>query len=342
VVRSFLETFPQSVLWYNTSELLLIGTRADRFQINQARIQQGLAITSVNQDLEYSHWGGQHHWLNQPDVFLGGFLMGPQGLASLASNAQMYLDDRPVLDYETIGNYNNPTGELPLVEVLTSHLKPVSNLLTGESADLPGTVAETREKNLQEIAARVFIRQATDLIPSRNHAMIASFASQAVSQLPEHLGGHRMLAEALMQVGQIQGSSNHFQRVLDLDPKNGRALDGRAVTLHRLGQLDEAVGYYNQALELNANNARAMNGVAIALLRLGRPTEAIPHLQNLLRLMPDKFEINADLGAALAQVGRLREAQSHLERAVKYLPNHAGARRNLAQVRATLESGRAR
>ena len=329
VVRSFLTVFPQSVLWYNTSELLLIGSADDAFNIAQGKL---LGMDEeIQGDLQYSHWGGVAYSLNQPHVFWGGYLMGAEGLASATVEADVYWDDRPILDYETV--QNEERDELVFAEMLYKYRDSIDALMPGE---VDARIADVQNKNLREIAARVFVRQASNLIPVREHRRIATLCEEAIRRLPEYLEAHRMFADAMMQLGRLQDAERHYARVLELDPADARALNGRAVAFHRAGRLEDAVRYYEDAIRYHPDNALSQNGIAMALHRLGRFDEAIQHYKEAIRLHPDRPDTYADLGMALAQAGRLREAVPYLEKALALRPNFTRVQRVLAQIRAEL------
>ena len=174
VVCSFLTVFPQSILWYNTSELLLIGSVDDAFNIAEGKL---LGVDEeVRADLQYSHWGGVAYYLNQPHVFWGGYLMGAEGLASATVEADVYWDDRPILDYETVLNVES--DELAFAEMLFKYRGSIDALMPGE---VDARIAEVQNKNLREIAARVFVREASDLIPAREHRRIATLCGRGDS-----------------------------------------------------------------------------------------------------------------------------------------------------------------
>ncbi len=329
VVRSFLMVFPQSVLWYNTSELLLIGVADDVFNIAQGKLLR--MDEEIQADLQYSHWGGMAYSLNQPHVFWGGYLMGAEGLASATVEADVYWDDRPVLDYETVQNAES--DGLVFAEMLYKYRDSIDALIPGE---VDARIADVQNKNLREIAARVFVRQASDLIPAREHRRIATLCEEAIRRLPEYLEAHRMFADAMMQLGRLQDAERHYARVLELDPADARALNGRAVAFHRAGRLEDAVRYYEDAIRHHPDNALSQNGIAMALHRLGRFDDAIQHYKDAIRLHPDRPDTYADLGMALAQAGRLREAVPYLEKALALRPNFTGVKRALTQIRTEL------
>ena len=300
-VQSFLEAFPHSLLWYNTSELLLIGGKQD-FAIDRAVLEGRLSNERIRRDLEYSHWGGPLYWLNRPQVFLGSYLMGSGGLAELANEASVYGDDRPVLDYAVARAFVNRTNALPTLDLLHKHLEPLATLMPIGS-DEKRTIEEIRTKNLREIAASAALRQAKVLIAVRNYQGASKLLAGALQQLPEHLVVRRTLADVLMRLGRFAEARAHYTQVVEIAPQDVQALDGLALAFHQLGHLDEAIHHYKAAL----------------------------------RLQPDRAETCSNLGGALAQRGKLKEAQFYLEKALQLKTDFADAKRNLAQVQAALQ-----
>ena len=300
-VQSFLEAFPHSLLWYNTSELLLIGSGRD-FAIDRAILEGRLSNEKIRRDLEYSHWGGPLYWLNRPQVFLGSYLMGSGGLAELANEAPSYRDDRPVLDYAVARAFVHRTNALPTLDLLHKHLDPLATLMPIGS-DEERTIEEIRTKNLREIAASAALRQAKVLIAVRNYLDASKLLAGTLHQLPEHLVVRRTLADVLMRLGRFAEARAHYTQVVEIAPQDVQALDGLALAFHQLGHLDEAIHHYKAAL----------------------------------RLQPDRAETCSNLGGALARRGNLKEAQFYLEKALQLKADFADAKRNLAQVQAALQ-----
>jgi len=300
-VQSFLAAFPHSLLWYNTSELLLIGSGRD-FAIDRAILEGRLSNEKIRRDLEYSHWGGPLYWLNRPQVFLGSYLMGSGGLAELANEAPVYEDDRPVLDYAVARAFVHRTNALPTLDLLHKHLDSLVTLMPIGS-DEERIIEEIRTKNLREIAASAALRQAKVLIAVRNYLDASKLLAGTLHQLPEHLVVRRTLADVLMRLGRFAEARAHYTQVVEIAPQDVQALDGLALAFHQLGHLDEAIHHYKAAL----------------------------------RLQPDRAETCSNLGGALARRGKLKEAQFYLEKALQLKADFADAKRNLAQVQAALQ-----
>jgi spermidine synthase len=302
VVRTFTEVFPGSFLWYNTSELLLIGAEGSAPRVDPGRLTGLLASEALQEDLAYSHWGGPDVWLRKPEVFLAGFLMGPKGLAEIGAGADLLSDDRPILDYATRDVLERDVRESPNLELLRRHLEPVGRYaLPHVGEDLADAIERIREKNLDDVNAAAMVRQATLWIPTGDDVRIASLLSEALRWNPENFDALRMLGDA-------------------------RALQGR---------FEEALSLYERAVLLRDGDLRARRGLGSTLLWTGRTEDAIGHLRRALEIRPSDPESHNNLGVALAQRGDVEEAIRHFEEAARLRPGYLDAERNLALAKSS-------
>jgi spermidine synthase len=105
VVRSFLEVFPQSTLWFNRyAECILVGNTTRQPKLSTKRVGLLRSDRVIRADLDYSFEGTPWLLMNKKEVFAANFLMGPRKLAELAGDASPYFDDRPILEYQTARN----------------------------------------------------------------------------------------------------------------------------------------------------------------------------------------------------------------------------------------------
>ena len=308
VIKTFLDAFPQSFLWYNSSDLLLIGFNGADFKLNRTSLELLLSNETVHQDLRYSFWGGSQHWLNWLPVFLGGYLAGPRELADLASEARLYRDDLPVLDYATSLDYIIQTNEIPIVkEYLLKHIGSLDEVADfALSPEEVSAIEGIRKKNLGSIIAEALIRRAELLTLSRDDAAEKAIAllSEAVRWNPDHFEANRMLADILMGQGQNKAAGRH----------------------------------YVEANRIRPDDPHVLHGIAHALYRLNRIEAAIPYYRASLRLRPNHAETHNHLGLALAKRGNLIEARQHFKTAVRLDSDYAEAKHNLAGVRKALQS----
>ena len=308
VIKTFLDAFPQSFLWYNSSDLLLIGLNNADFKLSHAALERLASNEVVHRDLRYTFWGGSQHWLNRPPVFLGGYLAGPSELANLASEARLYRDDLPVLDYATSLDYITQTNEIPIVkDHLLKHIGSLNEVIDfALSPEEISVIEEVRMKNLGAIIAEALLRRVELLMLSRNDRAdeTITLLSEAVDWNPDHFEANRMLADVLIGQGRNKAAGRHYVEANRIRPEDPHVLHGIAHTLYRLNRIEAAIPYYRASLRLRPNHAETHNHI----------------------------------GLALAKRGNLVKAQQHFKTAVRLDPDYAEAKRNLAGVRKVLQS----
>jgi spermidine synthase len=168
VVATFLETFPQSFLWYNTEEMLLIGVKTPSLRLRGERLtllkEDPEGDNEVRHDLRITLVGDRRYGMYQLPVFLGSFITGPDGLARLSAGAPLYHDDRPVLDYAVSGVSRKDTNEIPIVALLRKNLEPVDQIIRlSLDKGQRSMIEEAREKDLQFIVDHA-VRRRADLL----------------------------------------------------------------------------------------------------------------------------------------------------------------------------------
>jgi spermidine synthase len=301
IVATFLEVFPNSVLWYNTAELLLIGTVGDHLELAVDRLQLLSSNPNLNADLRYSPWGGQAYWLNQPSVFLGGFLLGSRGLRALAAGAPIETDDRPGLAYATRAASELEAGEVAIADRIRAQLEPFAGVLRGTlPAATLAAAAQVRERNLTDIAASALLRRVDALVASRQYDALSALLDAAQRLNPDNVQAPRLAGDLALFRAQLATAQAAYGRTLELDP----------------------------------SDAEAHLGLARALQLQGRGAVAIEHYRVWLAAHPDDAEVHNALAGALAERGDLAGAEEQLQIAVRLRPDWTDAATNLARVRA--------
>ena len=299
VIKTFLDAFPQSFLWYNSSDLLLIGVNDTDFTISRPTLQPLLSNEAVHRDLRYTFWGGPQHWLNWLPVFLGGYLSGPSELADLASGAHLYRDDLPVLDYATSLDYITQTNEIPIVkDHLLKHTGSLDEVTAFTlSAEELSAIEGVRKKNLGTIIAEALIRRVELLMLSRDDAAdeAITLLSEAVRWNPDHFQANRMLADVLIGQGQNRAAGRHYVEANRIRPEDPHVLHGIAHTLYRLNRIEAAIPYYRASLRLRPNHAETHNHLGLALAKRRNLVEARQHFKTAVRLDPDYTEAKHNL-----------------------------------------------
>ena len=364
MVATFLHVFPQSVLWYNTSELLLIGTEGQPITLNSQQLKTRIADGSpLKQDMDFAYWGGPSYYLSRPDVFLAGFLCGPEQLRKLSVGGDIYRDDRPYLEYVTL---LGPSDARDTVSLLRRHLSSFSTVVEGSSDEWLAAARALREQNLREIAAFMAVSRG-QLLEAEGRARDAVLEyQQALKEMPGHpqanlsiaallelQGRHRnaipyyrralttkpndvrarhKLAIALAAAGEPAQAEQEFRQVLAAQPDHAAANFQLGVLMQAEGRLPEAAQYYQTSLRSDPAQADAHVSLAGILLVQQRPEEAILHYQEALKQDPGNADVHVRLGWALAMMGRPEQATACFRQALQLQPRLARAHLGLGNV----------
>ena len=321
VIRSFLEVFPESFLWYNGSCFLLIGSTANELRFPSESRRRLSEDDEIHKDLRFAYWGGPAYWLNQWEIFLASFLMGPESLAKITAQASVYQDDVPDLEY--IAAKRIIKSKKLTIDLIRPHLDPIQVVL-GEKLDdkTLSKIQSAREKNVRDIMAEYLYR-------SYRNEQDLRLLQNAIQWNPFNIYVSILLGDAFIDRGQIQKAVHYYHTALDLDPTNLSARNNLGNAMAMLGRTEEAVTHFSEALRINPEYAEAQNNLGLALEELGRTAEAIKHLSEAVRIKPNYARAHYNLANALSSQGNLKEAIGHFSEALRIRPAFTEARRNL-------------
>jgi spermidine synthase len=339
VLATFLEVLPQSVLWYNTAELLLLGVNAARFEVPAERLDLLTSDTRLHSALRYAYWGGPSYWLNQPHVFLGGFLVGPNGLAALAAGAGIESDDRPRLAYATLDATYLEANELAILDLLRPRLEPIESILSGTVA--PETLAgavQVRERNLGDMVASALLRRVDALVAAGQRAELIRLLDDARRANPENVQAHRLAGDLALLEGRQAEAEARYGGALELNPEDAASHLGLARLRQRQQRAAEAAEHYRVALAQRPGEPETHNAFGGALAQTGDVDGARRQFELALELRPNYAEAHNNLAAVLHRSGDAEAARRHLEAAVRLRPDYAEARANLERLRDARES----
>jgi spermidine synthase len=298
VVATFLDVFPQSVLWYNTSELLLIGANAPEFRWPADLPANPPWSPAVSKDLDFAYWGGPAESLNRTDVFLGGFIMGPDGLAALAGSRRPLGDDRPMLDYGTARADQRQGMEIENARLLRDRLAPLPAAVASRVDEaFRLRVRAIQASNVGDIAAAALIRRAVDLEVTGDLRGAEAALREALQWNDRDAQANPFLGDLLLRQDRPEEALPYLQTTVRILPGDADSLAGVAMCLHRTGRAGEAVEYYRQSLALDPSSAETHNNLGAALASLGIYEEARQEFRDALRLQPDYPDAQRNLNA---------------------------------------------
>jgi len=269
VVHTFVQTYPNAQLWYNTSELLLLGINRD---VNSPQVFTKDSISkvlhrneTVIKDLAYNHWGGKQHQLSNPTVFLSGFLANGQDLQAMSADGQLLVDDKPLLEYSS-----HPYLDFhrPVLNQIRDHVSPVDNIIDDIGPALSARCHVLRNHNLAQIEAVAYTETAKLLFSIGHYDDAIAFMKHAIVIQPDYATAHFDLANMLQNILQIQMEAG--------------IIDNQA-TVQRYSEDSKALLFKTTLIDDNHWEAHK----ALANINFYRDHDilnAIDHLENVIRV----------------------------------------------------------
>jgi len=118
-------------------------------------------------------------------------------------------------------------------------------------------------------------------------------------------GSHYLLACYYQERGEHEKALEELEKVLLIDPKHVRALNGMGVSYDQLKDYSRADTAYQRALQLDPGLDYIQNNLGYSYFLQGRIDEAITMLQKAIALNSREARFHNNLGVAFAAIDRL-------------------------------------
>lgn len=163
--------------------------------------------------------------------------------------------------------------------------------------------------------------------PAEHYPLARSAAERALELDPAAAEGHAMLGWiAHWYDWNWAASEAHFQRALDLDPRDTEAHLGYAHLLSTTGRNEEAVAAVRRAREISPFYPAAAALEGLFLLRAGRPGEAVARLEQARSFGEGVWLLHASLAGAYAATGRFEKSLEQTDLALAASDNSSWVR----------------
>lgn len=144
--------------------------------------------------------------------------------------------------------------------------------------------------------------------------------NQAISLGNAGADGHMCLGLVDAGTGNYQEAAGEYQKAIELDPTNARAVVGLASSYAKLNRVADAENVYKQALAANPNSSYVHEQFGIFYLQQAEYAQAAQMFQQTTRLAPESYVDYSDLGAAYVYMGKYSEAIQALEESIRLHP----------------------
>lgn len=160
---------------------------------------------------------------------------------------------------------------------------------------------------------------------------------QALDQHSDNPQYRYRLATALADQGEHEEALEHFEQVVDQQPRYARAWYQKGISQDALGEPRAAVDSLTEAITINPRLRLSEEGesgdhyhvLADLYMRYRLFLHAAEVYENGLHNNPDSARLHHGLGMALMELGRYHEAVEHFEKTLEIDADHPSANFNL-------------
>ncbi len=328
LLRSFVEVFPQSSLWWcNPANVILLGT-SDETVIDYPRWRKLMNQPKVKADLA-------EVFLDHPLSLASLFMMGPRRMQELTADAPLNTDSRPVIEFSRT---MAPTVPTETYRWMMDNLEPITGYTQWDGGDAPAdsmlALAE-RINNWYEpridfyegkFAAWVYQQPAASinlyrkaLARNPEDDYIRHFAAPPVPDAdslrdiagrdPDDFVVRYQLGEYYYSIGDIETASQWFGQVTRIIPEHAQSWFQLGVCASNMGLEARAERNFRRALELNPASPQTMLNLGLVRYRAGDMSTAEELFRRTISASPDYGSAIFNLGNLELRLGNRAEAE---------------------------------
>ena len=333
IVRTFIEVFPETTLWYKYTPdfVILIGTR-EPLRINYKNFIDRARIASIREGLAADDLDGMS--------LLDSFMMGPETVHKYVGVGPIHTDNRPRLEFFRGADLVGTTTQN--VKGMAKYRERVLPYLTNYGATLTEQRA-TREK------LDIYFRATEKLIlgqiayASRQYQNAATLMNEAVSLNPadETIRYNFGVVAGLIREGdqeELQRMQQEIQRTMAQNPDDIEGHLHLGILYEKQGELSKAARELEEFLRHEPSRSDIYLILGPLYQRQGRYKEA---LRTYKRLEQQESELPIPILAAMSQLHLILEdtdeAEKYGQKAVAVDPNSWRAHYFLGNVYAATD-----
>lgn len=166
----------------------------------------------------------------------------------------------------------------------------------------------------------MMLASAKEAEDAKNYKRAAGFYQQVLDKKPDSIPAKLGLANALRHNNQCNDAMPQFQGILDKDPGNADALEGKGLCQMALGDAKQSAETFTQALNADQHRWRSLNAVGILFASKGKTSEAIAYFEKAQEEDGTQIAVMNNLALAYLLDKRYDQAIETLNRAKAHLP----------------------
>ncbi|MCU0643381.1 MAG: tetratricopeptide repeat protein [bacterium] len=362
LVKSFINVFPNSSLWYNNPEHLLLAGIKGYYPIDLAKVKSRMELPKVASSLAEIH-------INDPFSFLATFFCGEQMLNKFAGSVPSHTDDHPVVEFSRIVTKEMvPDVYQELLKCRESVLSYCTNFEVFGEIEPVRTKMYQHETEMKNFMAALFtyrtfalnsdqkeivsgaissIRKILDEEPENDFALIQyvdlvshqdlttdkKYFAAAIAKAPHFAKAYVLLGLELASQNEWEKSLEFYQRALQINDSYSTALLNAGYSYIQLQKWQEAKQSFEKLLSLDPENPYVHSTIAQVYYMLQDYHTAIEFMLAAIKNQPEQANLYFNLGRMYQKNSQVNQAIAAFEKGLKISPYDQRARIALEELK---------
>ena len=364
LMKSFVTVFPNSSLWYNNPEhLLLFGTKNNAL-FNYGKINKKLSNANVKRSLESIR-------MDNPYTLLSTFFMGNEALTDFCSDSECHSDDLPIVEFSQVptpdifpevyyslmekkesvfpflSHVTDTTEDSVFVyEELVTYEKAMFSMLKGLYQYRLLGKTNFQDTTLTKQAFKL-MWEGIDLAPGNKFNLLffvdwvhhmdlsasVGYFHRAVEEEPDFAKAWVLLGLERAQNGDIDNALKYYQNAQRINANYISANYNAGIAYAQKEDWDNSLFSFTKVLEIQADNAFAHSNISQVYYMKQNYEKAIEHIEASIKIIPKEAHSYFNLGMMYEKNKQIEEAIEAFENGLELTPNDLRAREKLTQLK---------
>ena len=361
LVKSFIAVFPNSSLWYNNPEHLLLCGIKGYYPIDMEQLKYRIELPRIQKSLAEIH-------LADPYVLLSTFFCGHKMLGKFAGDVQSHSDNYPIVEFshistkemapdvyeellacrETVLLYSTKYQAFGEVEAVRKRIlayeTKMKNLIAAffsyrmfatspeYKERIEDTVLKMQEALNKEPENDFALIQYVDLISHQDLTINKQFFEKAIAIAPNFAKAYVLLGLESANTQQWQNALNYYQQAIKINDKYFSAYLNMSSVLIQQKDWELAKENLQKLINLDAANPFIYSTIAQVYYMLNDYNKAIEHIQIAINSQPQQANLYFNLGMMCEKANRIQAAIEAFKNGLEILPYDQRARKKVEEL----------
>jgi spermidine synthase len=316
LIKSAVAVFPNTTLWYNNPEHMLLLASDSPLSIDYRHLSAAMKIPTVKASL-------QQIFLDNPDALLSTFFMGDNSLNELVEDSSPHTDQHPIVEFSRVASR---MLDPELYRSLMSKKENVSRYCQGMTAE-DGQRLHRYEMSMYEMLKGLYqyhFVSTPAFLDTAQTQQALKLMKQAIDQVPENDFNLIYFLDWVQQ-RDLQDVVPYLDRAIQRAPRFAKAIVLHGLAQSQRGNWQSALQDYQTATAINANYVSALFNAGVAQVNMQQWPQAAQSMNRVIQIQPENVFAHSTLAQMYYMLKDYPKALQHASRSIELLPSQANS-----------------